>query len=524
MSEPTEVGVERGELIVGRYELLKRLGRGGMGEVWAARDRTLHRDVAVKLLDLDGVDHPELPQRFEREAVAAAQINHPNVVALYDRGIHEDMLFLVMEKVEGATLTELVHAERPVSLARVLEIASGICAALVAAHRAQVIHYDIKPHNVMLTSDGQVKVVDFGIAGFIHTSFTVARSSQLTPAGTPEYGAPEQFLTERGDERSDLYALGGVLFAMLTRKPPFTGHNGLAVMRRKLDEAAPCLDSLRPDLPSAVTALVADLLQRDPGRRPQTARQVQERLQQLQALHPGNGGTSDAKTPVVQPPTLPMDPQPTRPEGPFTILWTGKEPLSSYTDTRELRSITASMAKVSAVGLAGVVISLGMGGRPGQGNGWSFVFMASSIVGIIMLMGPLGVGALRLIYDRSAWSLQIGPQGIRTTIGFGRHEYQCQWNHVQLFAINRIKGENRLAGIGNWYQSPAALCVKFTKGAKRSAVIPLAGWPFPVAARVRNGRVPVCVLGPMTDQQRTALREALARYGHGKSDAEAWGE
>ena len=98
--------MERGELIAGRYELGKRLGRGGMGEVWAARDRTLHRDVALKLLDLDEAAHPELPQRFEREAVAAAQINHPNVAALYDRGIHENMLFLVMEKVEGATLTE----------------------------------------------------------------------------------------------------------------------------------------------------------------------------------------------------------------------------------------------------------------------------------------------------------------------------------------------------------------------------------------------------------------------------------
>ncbi|MFJ2271667.1 protein kinase [Streptomyces sp. NPDC087849] len=276
-----------GELIAGRYELVKRLGRGGMGEVWAARDRSLRRDVALKLLDLGGSVHPDLPQRFEREAVAAAQINHPNVAALYDRGVHEDMLFLVMEKVGGATLADHLHAKSSMTLARALEITSEICAALIAAHRAQVIHYDIKPHNVMITSDGRVKVVDFGIAGFVQTAFSVARSSQLEPAGTVEYGAPEQFLAERGDERSDLYALGGVLFALLAGRPPFTGHNWLAVIRRKDEEEAPRLDVLRPDLLPEVTALVAELLRRDPGQRPRSARQVYNRLQQLRsALEP----------------------------------------------------------------------------------------------------------------------------------------------------------------------------------------------------------------------------------------------
>ncbi|MFD8483909.1 serine/threonine-protein kinase [Kitasatospora sp. NPDC059673] len=178
--------MERGKLIARRYELVKRLGRGGMGEVWAGRDRSLHRDVAVKLLALDDAPHPELALRFEREAVAAAQINHPNAVALYDRGVHEDALFLIMEKVEGATLAEHIRDESPMAPARALEIAHGICAALVAAHQAGVIHYDIKPHNVMITPEGHVKVVDFGIAGFIQTMFTVAGSSQLTPAGTPE--------------------------------------------------------------------------------------------------------------------------------------------------------------------------------------------------------------------------------------------------------------------------------------------------------------------------------------------------
>ncbi|MEU0297998.1 serine/threonine-protein kinase [Streptomyces sp. NPDC006175] len=311
--------MERGKLMADRYELIGRLGRGGMGDVWAARDRVLHREVALKLLDLDGIAQADLPRRFEREAIAAAQIVHPNVAALYDRGIHEDVLFLVMEKVEGQTLTAHLQAESPFPLMRAVAIASSVCAALEAAHRAQVIHYDIKPHNVIVTGDGLVKVIDFGIAGFVQAAFTVARSSQLTPAGTPEFGAPEQFLTERGDERSDLYALGGMLFAMLAGRPPFTGHNSIAVVRRKLDEEAPPLDAFRPGLPPEVTALVAELLEREPDRRPQSAQQVQQRLQALLV----SWEAAEAPTAVMPPPprTRLMDDTQRAPRRPSPDSW-----------------------------------------------------------------------------------------------------------------------------------------------------------------------------------------------------------
>ncbi|MEV6358652.1 serine/threonine-protein kinase [Streptomyces hydrogenans] len=311
--------MERGQLIAERYELIDRLGRGGMGEVWAARDRVLHREVALKLLHLDGTGHADLPRRFEREAVAAAQIVHPNVAGLYDRGIHDDVLFLVMEKIEGQTLAARIQAGSPLPLTRALAIAGSVCAALEAAHRAQVIHYDIKPHNVIVTDDGQVKVIDFGIAGFVQAVFTMARSSQLAPAGTPEFGAPEQFLTERGDERSDLYALGGMLFAMLAGQPPFTGHNGIMVVRRKLDEDAPLLDVFRPGLPPEVSALVAELLERDPDRRPQSAQQVQQRLQALLAVCTG----AEAPTTVLPPTprTRLMDDTRREPRPPSTDSW-----------------------------------------------------------------------------------------------------------------------------------------------------------------------------------------------------------
>ncbi|MFD0633670.1 protein kinase [Catenulispora yoronensis] len=267
-----------GELFAGRYEIVTRLGRGGMGEVWSARDRSLRRDVAVKLLYLDDTGSDDAVRRFEREAVAAAQISHPNVAVVHDRGVQDGVLFLVMERIDGATLSQALRGGTPLPLPEAVRIGARICDALLAAHRAGVIHYDIKPHNVMIATDGTVKVVDFGIAGFAHSQFTVARTSQLAPAGTPEFGAPEQFLEERGDERSDLYALGGVLFCMLTGQPPFQGQNGIAVMMRKRDEAAPRVDSLVPGVPPALTDLVAELLERDAARRPQTAAEVSARL------------------------------------------------------------------------------------------------------------------------------------------------------------------------------------------------------------------------------------------------------
>ncbi|MEU9073831.1 protein kinase [Kitasatospora sp. NPDC048538] len=269
-----------GDVIAGRYELVSRLGRGGMGEVWAAHDRDLRRAVALKLLHTGEEGVGELPARFAREAVASARINHPNVITLHERGVHEDLLFLVMEKVEGVTLAEVIDREGPLPLPRALSVAGEIAAALAAAHRAGVIHYDITPRNVMITTDGRVKVLDFGIAGFLRTTLSLVRSSLLAPAGTVAYGAPEQFRTERGDERSDLYGLGGVLFAMLTGRPPFTGPNAWAVMARKQDEDAPGLATLRPDAPADLAALVARLLARDPARRPASAQEVYERLRQ----------------------------------------------------------------------------------------------------------------------------------------------------------------------------------------------------------------------------------------------------
>ncbi|KUL28342.1 hypothetical protein ADL12_29470 [Streptomyces regalis] len=538
-------------MIAGRYELIKRLGRGGMGEVWAGRDRSLRRDVAVKLLVPGDEPSPELALRFEREAVAAAQVNHPNAVALYDRGVHEDALFLVMEKVDGATLTEHIRDRSPMPPARAVEIAHGICAALVAAHRAGVIHYDIKPHNVMITSAGHVKVVDFGIAGFVQTMFTVAGTSQLTPAGTPEYGAPEQFLNERGDERSDLYAFGGVLFAMLTGGPPFTGHNALALIRRKLDEEAPQLAAIRPDLPPAITGLVAELLARDPRRRPASARQVLERLDRLRTgLDADDRGPAEAREVLLaraagamravlaRAATLTQDKgrqnefRPPRPPadtavetqrlpssaGRFDATWSGEERLSTYArkpdafrDWAWAVGLSLAGAGIAYFPFAAELIRVGPGGSE---TAWiiapviGFLLAFAGLVRFIWaLQGTFGLLQHASLLKKSVgWALHVGPQGIVTHGAAGRHEFA--WDGILRVAIEEIQGSPAYQYTG--------VHIDLAPGTVRPTMMRPAGWIYPKPGTVTvrpAGRIPICVLGPMTERQRTDLMEALARHG-----------
>ncbi|MFI5641767.1 protein kinase [Streptomyces goshikiensis] len=512
--------MQRGELIAGRYELVKRLGRGGMGEVWAARDRTLRRDVAVKTLHLDGSVHPDLPLRFEREAVAAAQISHPNVVALFDRGVHEDLWFLVMERVDGTDLADHIRGENPMEPARALDIAREICAALVAAHQAHVIHYDIKPHNVMLTPDGRVKVVDFGIAGFLGTVFTLAPSSQLTPAGTPQYGAPEQFLTERGDARSDLYALGSVLFALLTGGPPFDGHSSFAIMQRKLTEDAPSLGELRPDLPVAVAYLVDQLLERDPDRRPQTAAAVHERLDRLRT------GLADPHVPheatVTSRSSRTPAPPPTRRQplaaGAFEVSWSGQEPITDYAPlTRRPSGTVLRVLVVWAITVAacwplatGAVAEWDPAEGGQRNTAWVVLAMVAAfgaLAGLLCLL-PL-VEALRLwpLLRRSGgtpWTLTVGPQGIATTGGV----ISCAVAWDQVEAVTR---ESVRAAVPYTF---TGLHVRLAKDSHQPLRDRPAGWPYADGPTRRgDGKVPFCVLGPLTAQQHVELAEALTRHG-----------
>jgi uncharacterized membrane protein YqaE (UPF0057 family) len=262
-------------VLAGRYALLSPLGRGGMGQVWEGRDERLGRPVAVKLLSGDVIaGHADLDpvRRFTREAAVTAGLDHPGVPAIYDAGEYEGGLFLVMELVDGYTISDLIaeHGQLPVPW--VAGIAAQVAAVLAVAHERGIIHRDIKPQNVMLTPDGTAKVLDFGVAGLLDQRIT---SSGAT-VGTPAYMAPEQLQCLPATPRTDLYTLGCLLYEMLAGEPVFAATSPAGLMRKHLEQAPAPLH--RDDLDPRLDALVRQLLEKDPSRRPADAREAYDRL------------------------------------------------------------------------------------------------------------------------------------------------------------------------------------------------------------------------------------------------------
>ncbi|MFH7595046.1 serine/threonine-protein kinase [Streptomyces racemochromogenes] len=293
-----------GERLAGRYRLDERLGQGGIGEVWRAFDADLGRPVAVKvLLEFDASD--ELLGRFRREAAIGARLQHPGITVVHDIGQHENRLFIVMELLEGEDLAHLL-ARTPgdgLPVPEALDLALQAAEALAAAHAQKVVHRDLKPANLfLLTTGGRLKICDFGIARTADSTGGLTVTGRVF--GTPAYMAPEQWRGEHVDARCDLYALGCVLFALLTGAPPFPAAEQVWVlMRRHLDEAPPALDSVRAGLPADLVALVGALLSKDPAERPD-APATATRLRAL--LHPT---PQAAPTPAPAPARAP-DPAP----------------------------------------------------------------------------------------------------------------------------------------------------------------------------------------------------------------------
>jgi eukaryotic-like serine/threonine-protein kinase len=231
VSQATSTRYPPGTLLGGRYEVIRPLGWGGMAEVYLATDRLLGRQVAVKVILERYAGDEQFTSRFRREARAAASLNHPNVVAVHDVGTHDGNPFIVMEHVPGRTLAQLVHDGGPMPADRAAEIGEAVARALGAAHAAGIVHRDVKPGNVMVTADGRIKVLDFGIARALRwTPLTDTPAVQ----GTVEYMAPEYVRGEGADARSDLYSLGAVLYELLIGRPPFTGDSPVQVAYRHL--------------------------------------------------------------------------------------------------------------------------------------------------------------------------------------------------------------------------------------------------------------------------------------------------
>ena len=255
-------------LLGGRYRLVRMIGSGGMGTVWEAEDENLGRPVAVKVLSESLAGGERAVRRFEREARAAARLSGPHVAAVYDFGRSEGRPYIVMELVRGETLADRLAREGGLPPLEASRIATQMAEALEEAHAAGVVHRDVKPGNVMLTSAGDVKVMDFGIAA-------AAWAQRITTSdlflGTPSYVAPEQAKGEKSTAASDVYALGAVLYEMVAGRPPFVGESPVAVAVAHIREDPPPLGQLAGDVPPTIAAAAMTALAKDPAERPASA-------------------------------------------------------------------------------------------------------------------------------------------------------------------------------------------------------------------------------------------------------------
>jgi serine/threonine-protein kinase len=254
-----------GEVIADRYELEELVGSGGMSSVFKARDRLLDRHVALKVLHQHYAEDGEYVERFRREARAVAQLSHPNIVTVIDRGESEGRQFIVFEYVDGENLKEVLEENGPLPVRDALELALGVSRGLAFAHDHGLIHRDVKPQNVLLNGDGRPKVTDFGIARSLDIEHGVTQTG--TVLGTSNYIAPEQASGGRVDAQTDVYGLGVLLFELLTAEVPFEGDNFVAVAMRHINEPPPSVLERRGDVPPRVAAAVDRALAKDPRRR-----------------------------------------------------------------------------------------------------------------------------------------------------------------------------------------------------------------------------------------------------------------
>jgi hypothetical protein len=267
--------VEEDVLLGGRYRLARRMAAGGMGQVWEAEDTVLHRTVAIKVLSEGLSSDPNSAERFRREARAAAGLAHPNVASVFDYGEDDGTQFIVMELVEGETLADRIGRVGRLDPAEAARVAGRIAAALEVAHEAGIVHRDVKPGNVMLTPEGEVKVLDFGIAAAAGSNLTATGFT----IGTAAYLSPEQAAGERATPLSDVYTLGVVLYEMLTGRPPFTGETPVAVAAAHVSREAPSLAGEVPGIPAHLAEVCERALAKDPQLRPGTAGELRRMLE-----------------------------------------------------------------------------------------------------------------------------------------------------------------------------------------------------------------------------------------------------
>jgi eukaryotic-like serine/threonine-protein kinase len=309
-------GGDQPRLFDGRYELLGRLGAGGMATVWLAEDTSLHRKVAIKVLAERYAEDEQFVERFRREAQSAAGLNHPNIVAIYDRGVAEGTYYIAMEYLDGPTLKDVIDERGGLEPNRAIGFATQILSALRFAHNHGVVHRDIKPHNVVVAPDGRLKVTDFGIAR--------AGASQMTEVGsivgTAQYLSPEQARGEVVGPPSDLYSVGIVLYEMLTGRVPFEGDSAVAIAMKHLSEEPVPPSVYAPGTPPALEQVVLRALAKDAGDRYQTAEEMAADLDRARrgvALSP----RTEQMTRIVAPSRTAQQTRVQQPQREATRVW-----------------------------------------------------------------------------------------------------------------------------------------------------------------------------------------------------------
>lgn len=310
--------MKEGDLLNQRYQLLERIGSGGMAEVFRARDLMLERSIAIKVLRADYSSHREFQERFRQEARAAANLSHPNIVTVHDFGLDQGQLFIVMEHVPGTDLKSMIRKRGRFTVEEAIPIMVQACAGIGYAHRAGLVHCDVKPHNLLITPDKRLKVTDFGIARALSTIRPGDRDEVVW--GSPQYFSPEQARGQAPSPASDVYSLGVVLYEMLTGTLPFHATTVEDLARMHIHAQPHPLSEYLPDVPILLEQIVAKVLSKEPSARYRTADQLGRVLQRFGTIRAPTISPQLALTPEAvnnfeepSPPTSPHAPMPDLP-------------------------------------------------------------------------------------------------------------------------------------------------------------------------------------------------------------------
>ena len=271
-------------VLAGRYELIEKIGDGGMAIVYKAKDRLLKRFIAVKILKPEFVQDIKFVENFRKESHAAASLSHPNIVSIYDVGQEGNINYIVMELVSGKTLNELIKEEAPMDYRKAADIAKQVAAGLSAAHKKGIVHRDVKPHNILMTEDGIAKITDFGIAKAV-TNTTIVDSGKDNVMGSVHYFSPEQAKGTNVDEKSDIYSLGIVLYEMLTGKVPFDGDNPVTIALMQINEPITPPSVFNHNVPPGLERIVMKAVEKQPKNRFDSADEMIDALDKMEVVN-----------------------------------------------------------------------------------------------------------------------------------------------------------------------------------------------------------------------------------------------